>query len=120
MTKLIGTYIKIFNKLRKKFFAPGTKCFVLSGDGAEESYRVIYTIDDGWYLKYSDVRGFFKLKFATVDNEFSRVLIRGSALAVGTDIYEIQAADNTPPQGTRPYWTIAAQYTGDKSFTPES
>lgn len=116
----IEDYAEAFDDIREEFFAEGTTCFLLSGDGETEEFKVKRQLLAGWYLKYSEYRGFFKLRHATNDQTFQKKLKTSGYVAINGDVYKILEGDTVPPQGNKPFWQIACEFVGGKKFIPPS
>jgi hypothetical protein len=104
-----------FDKMRKVFVGPTSRCFLLKRAGQTSSFAKVGEVASGWFYKFDEYRGQVKLAIATTSDDFSDLMAQTSYVAMGVpagdgsfDVYSIDPSrrDIVPPDGTSPFWKV--------------
>lgn len=120
--RIIKGQIRKFDALRKKLGREGSRCFLLSKENLQTSeYGILSELTSGYYFYFSTYFNFFNLKYATLDDEFSKLSNIVSHIALDKVIYILPPNNRVviPPTGNKPIYQFLCKQTDPlETFTP--
>jgi len=94
-----------YNVLSRQFL-PDAVITLLKTSQTYGEYDDVLTITSKRFFEYSNFRQNFLLEIADTSDELTEAMRQATHVRVGEEVYAINPADPTPPQGTDVTWKI--------------